>query len=430
VAPAACGAASGVLPMRLAAHVWGSRMGAVRLMVGVAIVASCADDRTEEPVGAVQLAANGPLQAVEIAAPCKFNATGYELLEQSGNPDDVPPPPPKKPSLLPPGFRRAQGFGYRCTYRVTCASDADAPAGADAACKSSLDEQCAAHSFTMRMDEFSGSVPCSEYAPTHLNNACREIAAYNATLTPLPEASATCSVPIPRGPLTGLCPSTDTTVFRGPGCNGVAAPGTGNLHLLENGAVDGKSATFKCEWVEYCTLTPKDPEDPVVSDSERVTICRPADGKGRLCDAAAQAEFAQHAQRRLTLFTRSWNDTMRQYLDPYGAFYVTISRADVRDKAKADCNAQTVTLLDRTNMCQNALSAALNAQASRLSYCCTEHLEDPDASDDSTASDDEGAPETGDDGWGWGWGGDANDGGAGPESGTGDADAGPPPPTP
>jgi hypothetical protein len=330
------------------------RVARVVFGLGLSLLAfaSCVvQGEEDELLGEASLAINGPIQALPLTATCKpYGASALRVV------NDVP-----------------DALGWRkCDVEITCGpKGAAAPPAADEACRAAMNDACKAPGFSFKKQyrRFREGA-CADFPLTDFDGDC-DFAARQSP--PYPTVEATCDVPVPKGPIEGLCPEGSTTITRGPGCGATSAAGTGHTLLAENGSPDGQSATFQCQWVENCNVTPIDPESYVYDErNDTITHCNAADGAGPLCDQNARSWLISNAgQARYLFFQRGWNSGMREYIDPLGLLWRHITRDEVRAQAQADCNGKSLTQADRTAICRERLAAVLPAQPQRLSYCCT-----------------------------------------------------------
>jgi hypothetical protein len=261
---------------------------------------------------------------------------------------------------------------YNCQYQPKCVTNGlgKAPLASDATCNASLDQACKG------MQTWGGTFwayqrrPCdqlSDDTKQKLNSYC----------WPPPSVTASCS--ICTGQLhADLCPGGDTTntVDWLSGCGkATTTAGAGYTLLAEFGAADGNSADFQCQWVQNCNVSAPDVSVSYDDKTDTVTTCFPADGGSTtLCDPAA---LTPAKQTRQILFTRHWDTTMRYYYNDL--FYRSITRDEVRNQAKADCDAKSMTPAQCQSMCNAALGALGTQLSMRLMYCCVS----PNATADS-----------------------------------------------
>jgi hypothetical protein len=167
-----------------------------------------------------------------------------------------------------------------------------------------------------------------------------------------------------------LCPGGDTadTIEWRSGCGtATTTPGAGYPYLAEFGSADGTSADFECQWIQACNVSAPDVSLTYDEDTDTTTQCFAADGgSSTLCDPAA---LAPAKQSRTGLFTRHWNSGMRYYYNDL--FYRSITRDEVRNQAKADCDAQTMSPANSQTLCNDALRQLPSPLSLRLMYCCS-----------------------------------------------------------
>jgi len=260
---------------------------------------------------------------------------------------------------------------YNCQYQPKCVTNGlgKPPIASDTTCNAALDQACKgvqSWGIAFWTSQRKSCDQPSDYAQQRLKYSC----------WPPPSETVTCNICTSYA-YTGLCPDDETTtVDWRSGCGkATTTAASGNTLLAEFGAADGNSADFQCQWVENCTVNAPDVSLSDDDKTDTITTCFPADGGSTtLCDPAA---LTPAKQTRQILFTRHWDTSMRYYYNDL--LYRSITRDEVRNQAKADCDAQSLTPAQCQGMCNGAL-AALGTQISmRLMYCCVSENPVPDS---------------------------------------------------